>query len=436
MSRKMKTNNNRQQIDFEMYAGTAPAQQEINFIPKLGRHVIPDTVRINSAFDEIQTVTMPIEELINIEPWLGNRNSEARLNDSIRRETMSGEFNSAHAIHFEVAVLTKTDVWRESKERNSTDVIVPAGTRFLVNGNTRAWAIRKGLFSSVPSHVKVNIIHLSSLKEIQNLYWKLDTKLAMETAGEVFGTIYDELGFVPKSSQYKNGAFGMALGYYGGLVNPALWSPTGFNSNDRIYPLPDEDIPRAKNRLRQEMFRCYFKEMVYNDEVRSRGKKGSAFKWDATTAIAHMLIYRCDGYKITDIHEKVLDAMISGTVRTPDCVNTPIQYMLAEIAGMGSSKQTNDNVNFMKRTHFGIPIGGAKGAIGKHLYWYKRMEKDGVIDKPTRAKHSVHSGGSMDYESYLAQFLAENKHKLSGSDPKDLYFGNKYTPKARKKKNS
>ena len=67
MSRKMKTNN-RQQIDFEMYAGTAPAQQEINFTPKLGKHIIPENVRINSAFDEIQTVTMPIEELINIEP--------------------------------------------------------------------------------------------------------------------------------------------------------------------------------------------------------------------------------------------------------------------------------------------------------------------------------------------------------------------------------
>ena len=412
-------------------------EEVVAYTPKFGTYTVPTDTKVNSAtsgIEEIETMMMPVEELINIEPWLGNRNSKQRLEDKARREAMSGEFNLAHGIHFEVGVLMNYDQWRTVKNGVVTNTAIPAGTMFLLNGNTRAWAIRMGYFDSVPSHVRVNIIKMETLEEMQQLYWKIDSQFQTETTGDIFGAIYESVGFDPKSSQYKNaGSFGTTLSRYGALVNPRLWGKFGYSLTHSIFPLPHEDHFRAKNRLMQEMFTCYIEEMRFNDEQLFR-KKTADQRWDATTAIAHMIKYRADGFRITPIHQQVLDAIFNGGVRTPDKVDTPIQYILAEMAGLGHSSVSDDKVEFPSRGNWGNPTIGALPAVAKHLFYLNEMEKMGRIDKPIRMKRSVTKGGTFDYIQELHKFL-KNNH-IMFMDDSTQYIGNIPQQKKRRSKMS
>jgi hypothetical protein len=397
----------------------------VAYAPQFGGYKVPEGTKIKSAFgsNEIETILMSVEELINIDPWLGNRNSLKRLDDKARREAMSGDFDLSHGIHFEIGELKNYDTWRSVKDGVVSHTSFQPGTRFLHNGNTRAWAIRKGYFDSVPSHVRVNIIKMDTLEDLQGLYWKIDSAFCFETQGDVFQAIYDDIGFIPKSNQYRNsGSFGTALSRYGALANPQLWGKYGFSVQGGVYPLDHEDYFRAKNRLMQEMFTCYIAEMRFNDEQLER-KKTADQRWDATTAIAHMLKYRADGFRITPIHQEVLDAIFDGGIRTPDKVDSPIQYILAEMVGLGQGACSDDKVEFPSRGNWGNPVIGAKPAVAKQLFYLQEMEKVGRIDQKKRMKRSVTKGGSFDYiKDFLDPFLADNK--IFFMDSGSQYIGN------------
>jgi hypothetical protein len=412
-------------------------EEVVPYTPKIhGKYKVPSNTKIKGAFDksQMETVMMPIEELINIEEWLGNRNSEARLEDQARRDAMSGEFDLAHGIHFEVGELRDFGVWKTRKGGRVVHSSHQPGSRFLLNGNTRAWGIRKGYFDSVPSHVAVNILKVDTLEDMQQLYWKMDSKLSLETVGDVFTAAYDDLGFVPKSNQYaKTGGFGTALSRYGALINPKLWGNSGFSAEKGVFPLDHEDVIRAQNRLRQEMFDCYIEEMRFNDEQMDR-KKTADQRWDSTCAIAHMIKFRVDGFKVTPLHQEVLDAIFDGNVRTPDKVNTPIQFILAEMCGLGHSSASDSKVEFPMRGNWGNPVIGAKPAVAKHLFYLVQMEQQGCIDKPCTMKRSVTKGGKFDYLDWLLGYLHENRILFAEDSTK--WIGNVSFKKPGRKKGS
>ena len=398
----------------------------IQYTPKFGNLSIPATTNIMEEGTEETTerIRITTEELINMEEFIGNRDSESRIENKARKKALCGDdWNVSHTIHFEVGELSEFDTWEYMINGKKVMVSFQAGTKFLLNGNTRAWGIRKGYFKNVPSHVEANLIKFKTLDDMQQFYWKIDSQISTETATDVFHSIYDKLEFEPVSKKYgTGGSYGTGLSVMGAIICPTKWGERGFAYQNSYRPLPHEDQTRAQNRMRQEMFTYYVDEMRFNDSlcaVQEKNKKHTRF--DAAAQAAHMIKFRGDGGVITRMHQKFIDAYFDPTQRNISLVNNPLQYALAEAWGPINFREHDKMIENMQRGNFGLNKddvrGGGYFAVAKHLFYLVQIEKDGQIDRKQPMKKSVHRGGSFDYIAWMMDYVREHRLFFFVNDP-------------------
>lgn len=212
----------------------------------------------------ISVEVMSIEQFLKIQEWITQRNTEQRA----RKTTVHANLSVLKKSHLIVAIGELTE---DDEDENGNEY--EAGTRFVLDANTRKLFWLNGKTDQLPDNVLAIVYKEPSLVGLRAHYYAYDNPDAVEQASEVMTGIYKLFDFNPKSNKIIGGSIVTAQNY------ASMWTPGAplYGSNKGIWgvdPDPNETKTQAKRWAMAEQFKFWRAEWEYLDTFKI-GTKGS-----------------------------------------------------------------------------------------------------------------------------------------------------------------
>lgn len=250
----------------------------------------------------VRRVTMNILEFLQIAPSPFQRPTKQRAGKKDVREALS-KFRPEH-MDVAIAELTE-DVFDDE-----ANLLYKKGTRFINNGNTRAFYWRNCLTDAkgktdyksdrVPSQVYAVIYPCKNLEEVRANYFTFDSPTAVEKDAEkLAGLLLNSQHFQAQSDVFKKGRFLSSLG----------WACHCLDSE--LYP----NLGSVKIQNGPGMLATYIEEIKYLDSMMITKKKNPL--WDSPSIAATLMALKKYGLRNSKLNEfiKKFDANMKDTTK-------------------------------------------------------------------------------------------------------------------------
>ena len=214
--------------------------------------------------DGISVEVMSIEDFLQIQEWITQRNTEVRA----RKTTVHANLSVLKKPHLIVAI---GELIEDDEDENGNEY--KAGTRFVLDANTRKLFWLNGKTDQLPDNVLAIVYKEPTLVGLRAHYYAYDNPDAVEQASEVMTGIYKLFDFNPKSNKIVGGSIVTAQNY------ASMWTPGAplYKTNKGIWgidPDPNETKTQAKRWAMAEQFKFWRAEWEYLDRFKI-GTKGS-----------------------------------------------------------------------------------------------------------------------------------------------------------------
>ena len=288
-------------------------------------------------------------DFLKIQEWITQRNTEKRATKS----TVYANLSVLKKPHLIVAIGELTE---DDEDENGN--FYPAGTRFVLDANTRKYYWEKGKTDQLPDNVLAIIYKEPTLVGLRAHYYAYDNPDAVEQASEVMTGIYKLFDFIPKSNKIIGGSIVTAQNY------ASMWTPGAplFATNKGIWgvdPDPNETKTTAKRWAMAEQFKFWRAEWEYLD-IFKIGTKGSVI--DQPLLMALLITSRV--YK----HKPVFEDLVRKLNRKD--YNAAEKTAIAKIgeAAIGAENDVDRKTEGSFESYI--------NAFNFYLYWIERYMKD------------------------------------------------------------
>lgn len=185
-----------------------------------------DTTKLVDIRSNVYTENMDIMEFLKLPASPYQRPTEARA----KTKKVSDSLSKLVREHLEVAIAELT----EDAVTESGGLFLK-GTRFINNGNTRAFYWKNCLLDNngpksdtVPLSVNATIYPCKDMNEVRANYSTFDSPNSVEREAEkLAGLLMSNYGFVPTFRTFKNGYFMSALGFACHVYDPKTYPSKG-----------------------------------------------------------------------------------------------------------------------------------------------------------------------------------------------------------------
>jgi hypothetical protein len=335
-----------------------------NIVVGFGKSI--DKTKLLDMKSQYYREDMDILEFLKLPPSPYQRNTAIRAKTKRCKDSISVLTRE----HLDVAIAELTqDVITDSGQ------LYPKGTRFINNGNTRAYYWKNTLFNIsgknipksdfVPPLVHATIYPCKDLKEVRQNYETFDSPNAVERDAEKnAGILLNTWEYQAKFNTFKSGYFQSALGFaahcYDTKTYPTIASVKSVNSPGMIA--------------------------LYIDEIKYLGDNLTNTKfWDMPAIAGALMALKKYGTK----NQKVLDfikTLDDGEMNTPK--NTPWTGTTHVLKEWSDCDVFSDHLPSWDKEGFsrsGKPVNvGFNGTVSFFLYW---LEKH--MDGQTGMKHGA-----------------------------------------------
>ena len=304
--------------------------------------VIPINGKQKVVFNNIEKITMSLEDYNGLPEVPMQRNTEARAKTPKVRKMLSGP---VLPVHLDVAIVELT------QDCFYYGVKYEKGWRAVVNGCTRRYYWINHLYDrepqsqTVPEYVHVTIYKVSDMEEVRKIYNTFDSPDATEIKKEkLYGILCGMFEFHPNCSKLLKGEFLTALNIACHFLNPKSYNQTS---------VPVDQLPYQVKE--------YIEEIKVFDEVCKNPKN-----WDqALVAAAFMAlkIYGKNNDRLMDCLDRIDRRAMDTTISKRDgATHISCEWQT-------HSKFPNKGTNWDKP-------GGLKETVPFALYWISKFIED------------------------------------------------------------
>jgi hypothetical protein len=247
-----------------------------------------DKTKLVNITQLVRRVNMSILEFLQIPPSPFQRPTKQRAGKKDVRDALS----KLRPEHLEVAIAELT----EDVYDDDNNLLYKAGTRFVNNGNTRAYYWRNCLTDAkgkkdyksdvAPNMVYAAIYPCRNLEEVRANYFTFDSPTAVEKDAEkLAGLLLNTHEFQARSDVFKKGRFLSSLG----------WACHCYDSE--LYP----NLPSVKIQNAPGMLALYIEEIKHLDSLMLHKKKNPF--WDSPSISGTLMALKKYGTKNKKLNE-------------------------------------------------------------------------------------------------------------------------------------
>lgn len=312
---------------------------------------------------------IPLQEFLEIPEWITQRNTEKRA----LKSTVKSNLSTLRPSHVNVAIghLTKDD---ESED----GTFYPAGSKFILDGNTRKLFWQKSWTDYLPEFVHAVVYSESNLLDLRKHYYSYDSPDATEQAAEVMTGIFKLLDFKPKSKKIASGSIVTAQNFASIYTKGAPLYDT-HSGIWAIVPSDNETKTSAKRWAMAEQFKFWQAEWRWLDDIGISGKSVI----DQPLMMALLIAAKAfpNNSKLENLVKKLNSKDYNASQSTP----------ISKI-GEAATSSTRD-VHVKNGSSYDIYL----RAFNFYLYWINRH-----IENPNQINCKGKQGG---YDGYGAEFV-------------------------------
>lgn len=217
---------------------------------------------LGSFQNKVSVEPLTLKDFLSIQPWITQRDTNQR----VKKSTVRNNLETLRSPHLFVAIgeLNKDDTDELGNEYSK-------GTRFIIDGNTRAYFWERNLTNELPEELIATIYKGDTLLDLRATYYAYDNPDATEQAAEVMTGIYRLLDFKPQSKKILGGTIVTSQNY------ASMWTFGAplYGTNKGIWGIePDvtETRTAAKRWAMAEQFKFWRNEWQYLDDFNIGGK--------------------------------------------------------------------------------------------------------------------------------------------------------------------
>ena len=323
--------------------------------------------------NEMSAEVIPIEQFFEIQEWITQRNTESRA----RKATVHANLSTLKKSHLVVAI---GELTQDDEDENGNEYV--AGTRFILDANTRKLFWSKGKTDKLPEDVLAVVYKEPTLIGLRAHYYAYDNPDAVEQASEVMTGIYKLFDFSPKSNKIIGGAIVTAQNF------ASMWTPGAplYNTNKGIWgidPDPNETKTQAKRWAMAEQFKFWRAEWEYLDSFKI-GTKGSVIDQPLLMA----LLITSHVYKDQPVFEDLIRKLNRRDY------NSSEKKPISKIADAATGAESG--VYIKNAGSFDVYV----NAFNFYLYWIERH-----MEHPNKIGCSGRRGG---YAEYGKEWVAKH----------------------------
>jgi hypothetical protein len=312
---------------------------------------------------------IPLQEFLNIQEWITQRNTEKRASKS----TVKSNLSTLRPSHVNVAIghLTEND---ESED----GTFYSAGSKFILDGNTRKLFWQRSWTDYLPEFVYAVVYSESNLLSLRKHYYSYDSPDATEQAAEVMTGIFKLLDFKPKSKKIAGGSIVTAQNFASVYTKGAPLYDT-HSGIWGIVPSENETKTSAKRWAMAEQFKFWQAEWRWLDNIGISGKSII----DQPLIMAFLIAAKAfpNNPTLEDLVNKLNIKDYNASKGTP----------ISKIAEAATS--STKDVHIKNGSSYDIYL----RAFNFYLYWINRQ-----IENPNQIKCKGKQGG---YDGYGAEFV-------------------------------
>ena len=328
---------------------------------------LPDT-----AGENISVEVIDFNEYITYLEWITQRNTKQRA----KKVSVRSNLEILRPPHLIVAI---GELTADDEDENGNEY--KAGTRFIIDSNTRRYFWEHGLTDVIPKSLIANVYKASTLVELRKYYYAYDNPDAVEQAGEVMTGIYGLFDFKPKSNKILGGSIVTGQNY------ASMWCPGAplYGTNKGIWGIePTENDTRttAKRWAMAEQFKFWRGEWEYLDTFKI-GSAGSVIDQPLLMA----LLIASKVYADKQVFDQLIFKLNCKDYNASE--KKPISYIGEAATGARNDVYTKDAANY--ETY--------KKAYNYYLYWIQRH-----VENPDQTGCAGRRGG---YDGYGQEWVAK-----------------------------
>ena len=329
---------------------------------------LPDPIGEN-----ISTEVIDYEKYLSYLEWITQRNTKQRS----KKVSVRSNLEILRPPHFIVAI---GELTADDEDENGN--VYKAGTRFILDSNTRRYFWQNGLSDAVPKVVIAIVYKANTLVELRKHYYAYDNPDAVEQAGEVMTGIFGLFDFKPKSNKILGGSIVTGQNY------ASMWCPGAplYGTNKGIWGIePSENDTRttAKRWAMAEQFKFWRSEWEYLDSFKI-GLSGSVIDQPLLMALLISSKEHADKPVFDDLIYKLNRKDYNAAEKKP------ISFIGEAATGARSDVYVKDTSSYDTYAK----------AYDYYLYWIQRH-----MENPDQTGCSGRRGG---YKGYGAEWVAKH----------------------------